>query len=319
MTAIEVTDLTHRYGRHAALRGVSFTVPRGAVYALLGPNGAGKTTLLRCLAGLLHASSGSARLLGVAATALTYRHRMRIGYIAEGQPLPGALTLRQLEAYLAPLYDQWDVALADELRERFRLRPSQRIRSMSRGEQMKAAMLVSLAPRPELLLMDEPFTGMDALVKDELVRGLLGVAAGEGITILISSHDLAELETLADHVGFLDDGSMLLSHTMDAVRSRFRHVELLVQDTSAGVYVPDDVLSEERAGRRITFIHPRASDGTEAELRARNDGIAYVDVRPATLRELFVALARQRGGAARLEAGSTLAGSAQGMPGAGTA
>jgi ABC-2 type transport system ATP-binding protein len=295
MTAIEVTGLTHRYGRRTALRDVSFTVPRGAVYALLGPNGAGKTTLLRCLAGLIRATSGTARLLGVDATSLTAAHRMRIGYVAEGQQLPGAMTLRQLEAYLAPLYDGWDATLADELRERFRLDASQRIRSMSRGQQMKAAMLVSLAPRPELLLMDEPFTGMDALVKDELVRGLLGTAAGEGLTVLISSHDLAELEPLADHVGFLDDGGMLLSQPMDELRARFRHVELVLQETDATAWVPDGVLAEERAGRRITFIHPHADDAAEAELRARNDGIALVDTRPATLRELFVALAREGG------------------------
>jgi ABC-2 type transport system ATP-binding protein len=295
MAVVEVTGLTHRYGRVRALSDVSLAVPDGAVYALIGPNGAGKTTLLRILSGLLRPTSGRASLLGTDVRRLRASDRMSIGYVAEGQRLPGWMRLGKLEAYLAPLYPSWDHALADDLRARFRLDPDRRIRTLSRGEHMKAALLCTLAPRPRLLLMDEPFTAMDALVKDELVRGLLGTAAGEGLTVLISSHDLAELEPLADHVGFLDDGGMLLSQPMDELRARFRHVELVLQETDATAWVPDGVLAEERAGRRITFIHPHADDAAEAELRARNDGIALVDTRPATLRELFVALAREGG------------------------
>lgn len=292
MNVVEVVDLTHRYGRHTALDAVSLEVPRGAVYALLGPNGAGKTTLLRCLCGLLRATSGTARILGVDTASLTPAHRMRIGYVAEGQALPGGMTLAELEAYVAPLYDGWDGGLADELRQRFRLEPRRRVRSMSRGEQMKAAMLLSLAPRPEVLLMDEPFTGMDVVVKDELVRGLLASAAGEGTTVLISSHDLMELEPLADHVGFLDSGRLLLSEPMDDLRARFRHVELVLHG-DADARVPAGMLAEERSGRRITFIHPQLDAATEARLRAENAGAA-VDVRPATLREVFLALASHR-------------------------
>ena len=196
----------------------SSTVPEGALYALLGPNGAGKTTLLKILLGLLRPTAGRVALLGKELPYLTRRDRAAIGYVAEGQHLPGWMTMDRLEGYLAPLYPTWDFALASQLRERFRLPAGRKLRQMSRGERMKAALLVALAPRPRLLIMDEPFTGMDALVKDELVRGLLESVAGEGWTVLLCSHDIGELEGLADWVGFLDAGRLIISEPMDVLR-----------------------------------------------------------------------------------------------------
>lgn len=226
MNVVEVSGLTHKYGRMAALRDVSFEVPEGALYALLGPNGSGKTTLLQILMGLRRIQTGSAKILDVDASSLGVRERQRIGYVAEGQELPTWMRVRELEAYLAPLYDSWDFALANHLRERFELDPSRRIKHLSRGERMKAALLVALAPRPKLLVMDEPFSGMDVLVKDELVRGLLEAAGSEGWTVLLTSHDISELEMLADWVGVIDHGAMRVSEPMDTLRERFDHKPL---------------------------------------------------------------------------------------------
>ena len=158
MAVIEVDGLTHRYGSVTALADVDIQVPEGTLYALLGPNGAGKTTLLQILMGLRRPTAGRVSLLGKGISELTLQDRASIGYVAEGQPLPGWMTLQQLEEYLAPLYSTWDHALADELRRRFRLNPGRRIKTLSRGEHMKAALLCTLAPRPRLVLMDEPFT-----------------------------------------------------------------------------------------------------------------------------------------------------------------
>ena len=292
MAAVEVAGLTHRYGGVVALDDVSLTVPEGAVYALLGPNGAGKTTLLQVLIGLLRPRSGHVTVLGTPREALRVADRARIGYVAEGQRLPGWMKLRQLEAYLAPLYPGWDPDLADDLRRRFRLDPERRVGKLSRGEQMKAALLCALAPRPKLLLMDEPFTGMDALVKDELVRGLLGAAAGEGTTVVVSSHDLAELETLADHVGFLDRGRLLLSEPMDTLRARFRRVELVgTHGAPPADVLPPGRLMEERAGLRVSFLVADGDDVASTLRRTLGDDVV-IDVRGATLREIFVALAQ---------------------------
>ena len=176
-------------------------MPEGALYALLGPNGSGKTTLLQLLMGLRRPSAGRVSIMGVDSAALTLRDRSTIGYIAESQALPKWMRLEQLEAYLAPLYATWDAALARDLRTRFDLDPQKTIGTLSRGQQMKVALLCALAPRPKLLLMDEPFTGMDALVKDDLVRGLLESSGSEGWTVLLS-HTTSASSNCSPTVGF---------------------------------------------------------------------------------------------------------------------
>lgn len=294
MSVIDVDRVSYSYGSHEALRDLSLSIPEGSLYALLGPNGSGKTTLLQILMGLRRPKSGRVAVCGVDSTALTVADRAEIGYIAEGQALPGWMRLDQLEDYLAPLYPTWDRALAAHLRDRFELDPARTIKSLSRGQHMKAALLCALAPRPKLLLMDEPFTGMDALVKDELVRGLLESAGSEGWTVLLCSHDIGELELLADWVGFLANGRMSLSQSMDTLRERFKHVEVVTDGVDTLDRADDDGwLSLERAGNRLTFVTSGATDGFEAQLRSHFSSAAHVDVRAATLREVFVALARQ--------------------------
>ena len=305
MTPIDVDHLTFRYGTVTALQDLELSVPRGALYALLGPNGSGKTTLLQVLTGLRRPTIGRASVLGVDTARLSWRDRSRVGYIAEGQSLPGWMRLNQLETYLAPLYETWDRVLADELRERFALDSSRRIATLSRGEHMKAALLCALAPRPELLLMDEPFTGMDALVKDDLVRGLLETSGTEGWTVLLCSHDIGELELLADWVGFLDGGRMRLSEPMDVFRERFKRVEVVLSDANgrAERNAPDEWLGIEQSGSRLSFVLSHPQDGSvERYVAARVPDLARIDVRPATLREVFVALARRPGSRARQEA-----------------
>ena len=296
MQAIEATKLTYRYGKHVALDELDLTVPNGALYALLGPNGSGKTTLLQILMGLRPPMSGRVSLLGIDAHALTVRDRSSIGYIAEGQSLPAWMRLEQLESYLAPLYESWDPALANDLRRRFGLDPRRKIGTLSRGEQMKAAVLCALAPRPKLLIMDEPFTGMDALVKDELVQGLLESAGSEGWTILLASHDIGELELLADWVGFLAAGRMQLSEPMDVLKQRFKRVEVVAPEppplSALGNAI--EVWSMERsAGRVGGLVSEAGPTSVEAVLRARVPKATHIDVRDASLREIFVALAKR--------------------------
>lgn len=288
--AIDVAGVSYAYGRVEALRDLTFAVPEGALYALLGPNGSGKTTLLQVLMGLRRPQAGVATVLGVDTRALGARDRESIGYIAEGLTLPGWMRLRELESYLAPLYPSWDRALARDLRDQFALDPARRIRTLSRGQQMKAALLCALAPRPRLLIMDEPFTGMDAVVKDELVRGLLDSSGSQGWTVLLCSHDIGELELLADWAGFLADGRMRVSEPMDTLRRRFRHVEVVVDGPLPAP--GDDWLSVERSGNRLSFVLSNATDDSAARLRARFPNATRLDVREPSLREIFVALAR---------------------------
>lgn len=302
MAAVEVSNLSYAYGRVEALHGLDLAIPEGAFYALLGPNGSGKTTLLQLLTGLRRARAGSVRLLGVDSRALTVAHRGQIGYVAEGQRLPGWMTLARLEAYLAPLYPRWDRALAGDLRQRFALDPRRRIGTLSRGERMKAALLCALAPRPRLLLMDEPFTGMDAVVKDDLVRGLLASAEDGGWTVVISSHDINEVELLADWVGLLAHGRLRVHEPMERLRERFRRVTVVGEEGVLAAPPDPAWLSVERAGRRLSFVVANGDDGAAMDaLRARFAGAERVEVQGVSLREVFVALARSTPRGAAME------------------
>jgi ABC-2 type transport system ATP-binding protein len=294
MAVVEVTQVTHRYGRVTALENLDLAVPQGALYALLGPNGSGKTTLMQILVGLRRPTSGRVALLGTDSASLTLADRATIGYIAEGQSLPGWMRLEQVEAYLAPLYPTWDAALAASLRDRFALDPHRKLQTLSRGQQMKAALLCALAPRPRLLIMDEPFTGMDALVKDELVRGLLDSASSEGWTVLVASHDIGELELLADWVGFLARGRMQLSEPMESLKQRLHHVDIVASSVPNGVIDAPWVIGVEQSGSRISLLVDHSGpQSVESLLRARIPNATRVDARQASLREIFVALAKR--------------------------
>ena len=293
MSAIVVQDVSFSFARTEALERISLTVPEGALYALIGPNGAGKSTLLHILMGLRRDYQGSATILGRACKALRAEDRRLIGYVAEAQKLPGWMRLEQLEAYLAPWYPTWDFALAKELRNRFELDATQKLARFSRGQYMKAALLCALAPRPKMLLMDEPFTGMDVAVKDDLVRGLLSASASDGCTIVLSSHDIGEIELLADWVGFLQNGRLKMSESMDSVRARFKHVDVILSDDAIDERpMPTGWMAVQRAGRRVEFVVSDVHGEVEQVVRARFAGVARVESRQATLKELFMAMQR---------------------------
>jgi ABC-2 type transport system ATP-binding protein len=220
--AIETAKLTRRYGRLDAVDSLDLCVPVGSTFALVGPNGAGKTTTLTMLMNLVRPSSGRATVLGVDSRRLSSRDFARIGYVSENQRLPDWMTTRALLAYCRPFYPAWDEALAGALLERFRLAPDAKLSTLSRGGRMKAALLTALAFRPALLVLDEPFSGLDPLVRDELTEALLDLGAEHPFTILVSSHDLDEVERLADWIGYLDEGRLRIAEPVSALRARFR-------------------------------------------------------------------------------------------------
>ena len=291
MAAITTTQLTYRYGSTVALDHLDLSVPEGAVYGLLGPNGSGKTTLMQLLTGMRRMATGHATILGTDVRALGVRDRQRIGYIAEGQKLPAWMRLDQFEAYLAPLYPTWDFALANALRDRFDLDARKKLGTLSRGTAMKASLLCALAPRPQLLLMDEPFTGMDAIVKDEIVRGLLDTAASDGWTVLLCSHDIAEVEMLVDWIGLLRNGHLMLSESMESLRARLRRVEI-VSPSLPDNAVPSGALRVERSGHRVSFYVTTEEDAKQvsALMGSLPEG-ARVDLQEVPLREAFIAIA----------------------------
>jgi ABC-2 type transport system ATP-binding protein len=299
--AIETFDLTRRFGRTEAVNGLSLQVPAGSIFALLGPNGAGKTTTLKLLMNLVRATSGRATVLGVDSRRLGPRDFQRIGYVSENQRLPEWMTPRELFDYCRPFYAAWDEALQAKLEVDLGLTSRAPLRTLSRGTRMKAALLASLAYRPELVVLDEPFTGLDPLVRDELIRGLLEVSGERTWTVVISSHDIDEVERLADWIGFISDGRLVFAEPISALLDRFRLVEVVSPDTPAVLPADPRWLAHGTAGRTLRFVDTH-HDAPDAAARIAS-AFPACDIRtsPLPLREIFVTLARGASGAAPRE------------------
>jgi ABC-2 type transport system ATP-binding protein len=292
-TAIETFDLTRRFGRTEAVNGLNLQVPAGSIFALLGPNGAGKTTTLKLLMNLVRATRGRATVLGVDTRRLGPTDFQRIGYVSENQRLPEWMTPGELFDYCRPLYPAWDDALRGKLQSDLGLTSRAPLRTLSRGTRMKAALLASLAYRPDLVVLDEPFTGLDPLVRDELVRGLLEVSGERSWTVLISSHDIDEVERLADWVGFISEGRLLFAEPVPALLGRFRLVEVVSRDDTPAVMLADPRwLPHGTAGRTLRFIDTHHDAPDAASRIASAFPASDIRTSPLPLREIFVILAR---------------------------
>ena len=215
---IAVSDLTRRFGARAALSSVTLVIPRGGVYGLVGANGAGKTTLIRHLLGLLRAQEGSVRVFGRDPVADPVGVLSRIGYLSEENDLPGWMRVDELMRYTRAFHPGWDDAYAGELRTMFALDPAARIKTLSKGQKARAGLVVALAYRPELLVLDEPSSGLDPIVRRDILGAVLRTIADEGRTVLFSSHLLEEVEQVADHVTMIRQGKIVLSGPLEAVK-----------------------------------------------------------------------------------------------------
>jgi ABC-2 type transport system ATP-binding protein len=294
MNIIETNQLTRRYWRTEALRGLTLAVPAGSVFALLGANGAGKTTAIKVLMNLLPPTAGEARVFGVDSRRLGEKERAQIGYVSENQKLPLWMTVRQLLDYCRPFYPTWDTALESKLLAQFDLPESRKLKNLSRGMLMKAALLSSLAYRPKLLVLDEPFSGLDPLARDDFVRGVLEASELGDWTVFVSSHDIEEVERLADNIALLEAGRLRFSETTESLLGRFRRMEVMQSGAPAQLTAPPPGWLElEQTGGLVRFVETQyAREATERACRERFPEAA-VTAQPMTLREIFVTLARE--------------------------
>jgi ABC-2 type transport system ATP-binding protein len=215
---IHIAALTRRFGAKAALDGVDLSLPRGAVYGLVGANGAGKTTLIKHILGLLRAESGSVRVFGLDPVADPVGVLSRIGYLSEENDLPGWMRVDELIRYSRAFYPAWDDAYAEELRQSFALDQSAKVKDLSKGQKARAGLLIALAYRAELLVLDEPSSGLDPIVRRDILGAVIRTIANEGRTVLFSSHLLDEVEEVADHVTMISGGTIVLSAPLVAIR-----------------------------------------------------------------------------------------------------
>ncbi|MCC6591478.1 MAG: ABC transporter ATP-binding protein [Bryobacterales bacterium] len=289
---IRAERLSKRFRKVTALCDVTFEVPEGSVFALIGPNGAGKSTLFKTLVNIISPDSGNASILGVDSRRLGPAEFSRLGYVSENQHLPDWMTVRQFLMYSKRFYPTWDDALEQRLSTVLDLPPDQRLRELSRGLRMKAALVSSLAYRPRLLMLDEPFSGLDVLVRDEIAEAIL--AELEDCTIVLASHDLADIESFASHVCYLSEGSVLFTEELPSLLSRYRRVEVTMpngpEPVAAEMWPPEWVMPE-YAPRMVRFTDTRYDPG---RVRRHFPGAQSVVAEPLSLRSIFVALARER-------------------------
>ena len=290
---IQTDNVWKKYGRFDALEGLSIAVPEGSTFALIGANGAGKSTTIKTLMNIISPSRGSATILGVDSRRISPKELAQIGYVSENQEMPGRMAVAEYIAYLRPFYPAWDRDLEVEILRQLRLPPDRKIKNLSHGMRIKMALACALPFRPRLLMLDEPFSGLDPLMRDEFMENLLR-QAGDGMTILISSHELMELDGVATHVAFLDRGKLLFEESMSDLTNRLREVHVSLDGPArVPAQMPKEWLDFHTSGNVASFVDTTYSeDGLAARVTAAFGNVREIDAQPIGLRSIFKTLAR---------------------------
>ena len=286
---IDVAGLRKDYGPIAAVRGLDLQVPRGSICGFLGRNGAGKTTTIKVLLGMAHPSGGSARVFGLAADApdASVEIRRRTGFVSEDKELYDYMTVDEIVRFTAGFYPRWRRDLEARYLRAFELPAPAKVKTLSRGTRTKLALLLALCRGAELLVLDEPTAGLDPAVTEQVLQALVGHVAQGETTVFFSSHQIAEVEQIADRIAIVDRGRAVLAGALDDLRESFRRVQLVFdREAPQASFRAAGVARVRRQGRVLTVI---ASGGAEPILdEARALGPLSVDVAPVTLKEIFL-------------------------------
>ena len=291
-TPVQVDGLSRRFGGKLALDNVSLTVPRGCVFGLVGENGAGKTTLIKHVLGLLRAEQGSVRVFGRDPVKDPPGVLGRIGYLSEARDLPGWMRVDELLRYTQAFYPGWDEHYAESLRQQFALDATAKIKNLSRGELAKAALLVALAYRPEFLVLDEPSSGLDPVVRRDILEAIVRTVADEGRTVFFSSHLLDEIERVSDRIAMMVNGQIVLNGGLDEIKGSHHHLTLRFPQIPRGTPAIQRALSVTGSGREWAIL----CNGGYQEIIADavRLGAEVVAERKPSLDEIFVARAARK-------------------------
>jgi ABC-2 type transport system ATP-binding protein len=283
---VDVRRLTRRFGAATALDDVSLSIFRGSVFGLIGANGAGKTTLIKHLLGMFKAQTGTVEVFGQDPVKNPVGVLGRIGYLSEDRDLPDWMCVRELMRYTQAFFPDWDEHYAEELRDMFDLDPNARIKTLSRGQRARAGLLAAIAHRPPLLILDEPSSGLDPVVRRDILGAIIRTIAEEGRTVLFSSHLLDEVERVADHVAIIHQGRIMLTASMDEIKETHRRMTLRFSEPVMTPPTLIGALSSSGAGAEWTFI----CNGESGQLRRAAEalGATVVDDAPLSLDEAFV-------------------------------
>jgi len=284
---IQVRNLTCCFGKTRALDDLSLEVPRGGVFGLMGKNGAGKTTLIKHLLGLYRPAQGTVRVLGRSPSAEPVQVLSHIGYLSEFLDLPLWMRVDELMRYSRAFYATWDADYAESLRQQLDLDPAARLKNLSKGQQAKAGLLVALAFRPELLIFDEPSSGLDPVARRDILESVIRATAEEGRTVFFSSHLLDEVERIADRVAMIHEGRIVVSGTLAEIRREHCYWKVHLGAPPASLPAWQGVLLASGAGREWEL----ACQGEPEILAAAfaRSGATVLEQRPMKLDEVFLA------------------------------
>jgi len=285
---IETSGLRKTFGEIEALRGLDLQVPAGSICGFLGRNGAGKTTTIKVLLGLIRATGGEARVFGLPAgeERASVEIRRRAALVSEAEDLYGAMTVEQMIRFTASFFPGWRSDLQARLLRRFDLRSGTTIKRLSQGMRTRLALLLALCRGAELLVLDEPTSGLDPAAAEEVLQALVTYIAEEPKTIFLCSHQIAEIEQIADRVAIIDHGRLVLSGSLDALQRSFRRISMVFdRDAPAVEFRGAGVARVRREGRALTVF---SNDGGDAVLdQARALHPVSVEVAPVGLKEIF--------------------------------
>jgi len=286
---IEAAGLRKHYGQVEALRGLDLRVPAGSICGFLGRNGAGKTTALKVLLGMARPTSGEARLFGLPAQdeGASVEIRRRTGFVSDEKDLYDYMTVAEMIRFTAPFFPRWSADLEARYLRRFELPPDRRVKALSRGMRTKLALLLALCRGAELLVLDEPTSGLDPAMTEEVLQALVAHAAGEEMTIFFSSHQIAEVEQIADRVVIIDRGRAVISGALDDLKESFRRVQLVFdRDAPDATFRAAGVARVRRKGRVLSVLSSAGAQDIVDEAHGLNP--VSVEVAPVTLKEIFL-------------------------------
>jgi ABC-2 type transport system ATP-binding protein len=288
---LKVEKLSKGFGGRAVLREIGFSVEPGRVYGLLGRNGEGKTTLIRTIMGVIPRDAGVITFKGRALTFGDADYKKEIGYIPEDAFFYGAMSVGGLLEFNGRFFPKWDARKAADDLKRFALDPAAKVRTLSRGQQLKLAFVAALAARPELLLLDDPTSGLDVPTRQDFLRDVIRELAAGGTAVLFSTHLVHELERIVDHLFILHGGLLILDETYEKVKSLTRRAVLGFDTEPPEIPNLGGVLSQRRIGKDLELIIYPWSEAVERTLRALN--AARLEIEPLSLEDIFTSFVRE--------------------------
>jgi ABC-2 type transport system ATP-binding protein len=300
-TAIRLDQVTKRFGSQLALDNVSLEVAPGVVFALLGENGAGKSTAIRILLGLAEPDSGRASVFGMESVKHSLEIRRCVGYVAERPTLYEWMTVDEIGWFTAGFYGGNFLATYKRLIDQFALPGSKKIKTLSKGMRAKVALALSMGHDPDLLILDEPTSGLDTMIRREFLESMVDRAAS-GKTVFLSSHQIHEVERVADLVGIMRQGKLIVVERLEKLKAEVQELTITLSDASAvPPLVAGELLRQRRRSRQWQLL-VRNGERESLQRLSEHAAVEHVDVRTPSLEEIFVAYMRNEGGSSSSEA-----------------